>query len=148
MDTENEKLSLFIRKKDKRGKRQRLIIQKGNLGSIITKRIPRITLYSSASRRSSITSAMGNGFGCDLPDFLLSDTRTILFDFLFLQIINFTCNDRVIIIDNNVIVIKSRYHTLSRLHTDRNRRRYLLLFLVFNFVFLFSPVFLLFLNTH
>lgn len=129
MDTEIKKLSegVFICKRNKlRGKSQRLIIRREkNLGSIITKRIPRITLYSSASRRSSITSAMGNGFACDFLDFLSSDTRTILFDFFFLQIINFTCNDRVIIIINNNVVIVSRYHTLSRLHTDRNRRRYL-----------------------
>lgn len=53
------------------------------------------TLYSSASRRSSITSAVGNGLVCVLPGALLSDIRTVLPDLLPLQIISFACNDRV-----------------------------------------------------
>lgn len=137
----------YLRERDElRGENQRVLIRyeepRNNFEitkpSEIAKRIPRITLYSSASRRSSITSAMGNGFVCILPG--ASDIRTILFDFFFLQIINFTCNDCVnssSLTTIVVIVIVSRYRTLSRLHTDRNRRRYLLLFLVFNFFFFF-----------
>lgn len=64
----------------------------------MTTLLPRITLYSSASRRSSITSAVGNGFASDLLGTLLSNIRTVLPDFLFLQIINFACNNHVIIV--------------------------------------------------
>lgn len=72
--------------------------------SSISKCLPRITLYSSASRRSSITSAVGNGLTSDLPDTLLSDIRTVLPDLLPLQIINFVCNDHVI------VMLSTRYH--------------------------------------
>jgi len=83
-----------------------------------TKHLPRITLYSSASRRSSITSAVGNGLAFDFSGILLSDIRTVLPDFLPLQTINFTCNDHVIVALS------------SRLHTDQDRRS-LFLFSVF-----------------
>lgn len=77
---------------------------------------PRITLYSSASRRNSITSAVGNGLAFDLSGTLLSIIRTVLPDLLPLQIINFVCDDYVIVA------------LPSRLHTDRDRRRCLSLF--------------------
>lgn len=50
-----------------------------------------ITLYSSASRLSSMTSAVGNGFSCGLLSPLSSDILTVLPDFLPLQRINRGC---------------------------------------------------------
>lgn len=91
------------------------------------KHLPRITLYSSASRRNSITSAVGNGLAFDLPGTLLSDIRTVLLDLLPLQIINVVCNDHVI--------VTSRYHrvfTLIGIVVDA-----FLYFLFFLFRFLF-----------
>lgn len=52
---------------------------------------PGITLYSSASRLSSMTSAVGNGFSCGLLSPLSSDILTVLPDFLPLQRINRGC---------------------------------------------------------
>lgn len=119
MDKENKKRSyeLFTQEGRTAWRKSARENSKKNLGSEITKRIPRITLYSSARRRSSINCAIGNGFACDLPGILLSDIRTILFDFLFLQIINFTCNDRIIIIiGNNVVIVIALSHVIASSH--------------------------------
>ena len=53
--------------------------------------VPGITLYSSASRLSSMTSAVGNGFSCGLLSPLSSDILTVLPDFLPLKRINRGC---------------------------------------------------------